>query len=142
MESCTLLPPRCFSNCEDVSMSGKLFDLLSTHTYDGEGKVALPKHLHNLPSMIHEEDEFSDEQASLLLAYTLRKSPFCWVLRLPADIVNSLSTSVILLKTHSIILIQTIFTGNYYNNGGLYMNPLFIFSSASMTCSFKLRGAR
>jgi len=39
--------------------------------------------------MLHEEDEFSDEQASLLLAYTLRESPFHWVLSLPADTVHS-----------------------------------------------------
>lgn len=52
-----------------------------------------------------------------------------------------LSTSMILLKTHSIILIQTILTRNCYNNGRLHMNPLLIFSNTSMTCSFKLRGA-
>ena len=39
--------------------------------------------------MIYEEDEFSDEQAGSLLAYTLRESPFCWVLSLPANIVHS-----------------------------------------------------
>jgi len=61
MESCILLPPRCFSNREDVSISEKLFDLLSTHTYDGEGEVAWPKHLHNFISMIYEEDEFTYE---------------------------------------------------------------------------------
>jgi len=52
------------------------------------------------------------------------------------------STSVILLKTCSIILIQTIFTGNYYCNRGLCMNPLLIFGRASVTYSFKLRRAR
>ena len=40
MDSCTLLPQRCFSNREYVSISGNIFDLLSTHTYDGEGEVA------------------------------------------------------------------------------------------------------
>jgi len=70
-------PPRLFSNREDLYISGKLFDLLSTHTYDGEGEVAWPKHLHSFISMIHEEDELSDKQAGLLLAYTLPKSPFC-----------------------------------------------------------------
>ena len=68
MESCTLHSPRCFSKLEDVSISGKLLDLLSTHMYDGEGEVAWPENLHNFLSMIHEEDEFSDEKASLLLA--------------------------------------------------------------------------
>jgi len=57
--------------------------------YDGEGEVAWPEHLHNFLSMIHEEDEFSNEQACLLLAYTLRESPFHWVLSLPPDIVHS-----------------------------------------------------
>ena len=89
MKSCILLPPRCFLNHEDVSISGKIFELLSTHTYDGEGKVAWLEHLHNFLSMIHEEDEFSDEQVGLLLVYTLRESPFHWVLSLPADTVHS-----------------------------------------------------
>ena len=53
-----------------------------------------------------------------------------------------LSTFVILLKTLSIILIQTILVGNCYSNGRLHMNRLLIFGSASMTCSFKLRGPR
>ena len=81
--------PRCFSNHEDVSISGKIFDLLSTHMYDGDGKVAWPEHAPNFFSMIHEEDEFSNEHASLLLAYTLRESPFRWVLSLPVDTVHS-----------------------------------------------------
>lgn len=88
MESCTLLPLRFFPNREDVSISGKLFDLLSTHTYDGEGEVALPEHLYNFNFMIYEEDEFSDEQASLMLAYTLHESLFCWVISLSADTVH------------------------------------------------------
>ena len=89
MESCTLIPPRSFSNCEDVSFSGKLFDPLSTHMYDGEGEVAWLEHLYNFPFMIYEEDEFSDEKADLLLACTLRESPFYWVLSLPTNIVHS-----------------------------------------------------
>ena len=76
MESCILLPPRFFSNSEDVSISRKLFNLLSTHTYDGEGEMAWPEYLHNFLSMINEEDEFTDEQANLMLAFTLHKSPF------------------------------------------------------------------
>lgn len=54
---------------------------------------------------------------------------------------SHLSTSVILLKTHSIILIQTILTRSCYSNGGFCMNQLLIFGSASLTCSFKLWGA-
>lgn len=57
--------------------------------YNGEGEVACSEHLHKFLSMIHEEDEFSDEQAHLLLAYTLRESPFHWVRSLPTDIVHS-----------------------------------------------------
>jgi len=57
--------------------------------YDGDGKVAWPEHAPNFFSMIHEEDEFSNEHASLLLAYTLRESPFRWVLSLPVDTVHS-----------------------------------------------------
>ncbi len=98
MEACILLPPSCFSNHEDVSISGKLFDLLSTHTYDGEGEVAWPEDLHNFLSMIHEEDEFTDEHASLLLAFTLRESPFRWVLNLLTDIVHSFEHFCDLIK--------------------------------------------
>ena len=76
-------------NQEDVSISGKIFNLFSTHRYDGEGEVAWPEHLHNFLSMIHEEDELSDEQVSLLLAYTLCESPFHWVLNLLADTMHS-----------------------------------------------------
>lgn len=52
-----------------------------------------------------------------------------------------LSTSVIVLKTRSIILIHTILAKNCYSNGGLHMNSSLIFGSASVTCSFKLRRA-
>jgi len=89
MESCTLPPPKYFSNHEDVSITGNIFNLLSTHAYDGEGEVAWPMHLHNFLSMLHEEDEFSDEEASLLLSYALHKSPFCWVISLLTDTVHS-----------------------------------------------------
>lgn len=58
MEYCTLLPLRCFSNREDVSISGKLFVLLSTDTHDGEGKAAWLEHLYYFIFMIYEEDEF------------------------------------------------------------------------------------
>ena len=39
--------------------------------------------------MLYEEDEFTDEHARLLLAYTLRESPFHWVLSLPTDTIYS-----------------------------------------------------
>ena len=60
--------PRSFSNREDVSILGKLFDLFSTHTYDGEGEVAWPERLYKFIFMMYEEDEFSEEHAGLLLA--------------------------------------------------------------------------
>lgn len=47
-------------------------------------------------------------------------------------------TFVILLNTHSIILIQTILTGNCYNNRGPRINPLLIFGSAFVTYNLKL----
>lgn len=40
--------------------------------------------------MLHEEDGCSDEQPSLLLAYTLRESPHRWLYNLLADNVHSL----------------------------------------------------
>ena len=92
-------------NLEDVSILVKLFDLLFTHMYDGEGEVAWPKHLYNFLFMIYEEDEFTNKHVSLLLTYTLHESPFRCVLNLPADTCTHVSTSVILLKTHFIILI-------------------------------------
>jgi len=48
-------------------------------------KLAWPEYLHDFLSMFLEEDEFSDEQAALLLAYTLNESPFRWFLNLAAD---------------------------------------------------------
>ena len=89
MEICILLPSRCFSNRKDLYISGKIFNLFSTHMYDGEGKVALPEHLHSFLSMIYEEDEFTDEHVDLLLAFTLCESPFCWVLSLLSDTMHS-----------------------------------------------------
>jgi len=64
----------------------------------------------------------------------------CWYYQLTPR--THVSTYVILLKTHSIILIQTILTRNCDNNGGLCMNPILIFGSASATYSFKLQGDR
>jgi len=46
--------------------------------------------LHDFLAMFHEEDGCSNEQANLLLAYTLRKSPLQWLCSLPADSVHSL----------------------------------------------------
>jgi len=89
MESFTLLLLRCFSNHEDVSITGEFFDLLSNFTYDGEGEVAWPEYLHDFISMLHEEDYFSDEQDSLMVAYTLRESPFHWLFNLPTDTMHS-----------------------------------------------------
>ena len=51
--------------------------------------MAWPEHLHNFLSMIYEEDEFTNKQASLMLAFTLRESPFFWVLSLPTNTVHS-----------------------------------------------------
>ena len=53
-----------------------------------------------------------------------------------------LSNFVISMKTLSIILIQAILTKNYCINGRLRMNRSWIFGNASLTCNFKLRGAR
>ena len=75
MELFTLIPPRCFSNVESITITREFFDHLSTYTYDGEGKVAWPEFLHDFISMLHEEDGCFDKQASLLLAYTLCESP-------------------------------------------------------------------
>ena len=75
MDSCTLLPQRCFSNHEDVTITREFFEYFSTYMYDGEGEVAWPEYLHDFLSILHEEDGCSDKQAILLLAYTLRESP-------------------------------------------------------------------
>ena len=90
MDSCTLLPPRCFLNHEDVTIMSEFFDHLSTYTYDGEGKVARHDYLHEFLSMLHEEDGCSDEQSSLLLAYTLRESQHRWLFNLSVESMHSL----------------------------------------------------
>jgi len=56
---------------------------------DCEGKVAWLEYLHDFLSMLHEEDEFFDEHAGLLLAYTIHEFLFCWLLILPADSMHS-----------------------------------------------------
>jgi len=142
MESCILIPPRCFANREDVSISGKLFDLLSTHTYDGEGEVAWLEHLHNFLSMIYEEDEFTNKQASLLLVFTLRESPFRWVLSLPANSMHSCE--------HFCDIVEDTFLhfDPYHLDWKLLQqwrapHEFFIdFWSTSMTYCFKFPGAR
>lgn len=90
MESCTFLPPRCFSNPEDVTITREFFDHLYTYTYDGEGEVAWHDFLHDYICMLHEEDGCSNEQASLFLAYKLCESPHRWLCSLPANRVHSL----------------------------------------------------
>jgi len=69
---------------------GIFFDLFSTHMYDGEGKVDWPKYLLDFLFMLHEEDGYSDEHASLFLAHTLCESPRWWMLSIPANRVHSL----------------------------------------------------
>jgi len=75
MDSCTLLPPRCFLNHEDVTIMREFLDHLSIDTYDGEGEVAWPELSHDFLSMHHEEYGCSNEHVIFLLAYTLCKSP-------------------------------------------------------------------
>jgi len=58
--------------------------------YDGEGELAWSVLLHDFLAILDEEDGCSDEQASLLLAYTLRESPHRWLCSLPTDSVHSL----------------------------------------------------
>ena len=52
MDSCTLLPPRCFSNHEYVTITREFFNLLSTYKYDGEGEVAWPEHLDDFHALM------------------------------------------------------------------------------------------
>ena len=65
-------------------------NLLSGFMSDGEGKVAWPKYLHAFLALLHEDDGCHDEQAHLLLAYTLYESPHRWLCNIPADNVHSL----------------------------------------------------
>jgi len=48
-------------------------DLLSYFMYDGEGEVSWPKYLEDFSAFL--VDKFYAEESSVLLAYTLRKSP-------------------------------------------------------------------
>jgi len=122
MDSCTLLPLQCFQNHEDVTIMREFFNHLSTCTYDGEGEVAWLEYLYDFISMIHEEDGCSDEQANLLLAYTLRESPLQWLFNLLLIECTHLSTFVISLKTLYIILNHTILTKKCYKNGRICIN--------------------
>lgn len=142
MDSFTIFRPRCFSNHEDVTIRREFFDLLSTYMYDVEGKIPQLEYLHGFISILQEEDGCSNKQVSMLLAYTLRESPLQCCAAYQMIVCTHLNTFVISLKTLSIILVQTILTRNYYSNGRLCMNQLWIFGSTSMTCNFKLRGAR
>ena len=101
-----------FLNQEDVTITREFFDHLSTYTYDGEGEVAWPEFLHDFLSMLHEEDGCSDEQANLLLAYTLVNPHISGCAAYWLTACTCLSTFVISLKTLSIILVQNILTKN------------------------------
>ena len=68
----------------------ELFDLLSEFTYDSEGEVACPVFLQNFVAMLDKADEYSDEEASPLLAYTLRESPLAWCCSLLVGSMHSL----------------------------------------------------
>ena len=90
--------------------------------------------------MIYEEDEFSDELVCCLHTH-FANIHFVGCSAYQMTPCTHLSNFVISLKIRSIILIQTILTGNCYSNGRLHMNPLLIFGCAFVTCSFKLRRA-
>lgn len=47
------------------------FDLFLEFTYDGEGEVACPKYLQDFYAFLDDVDDFSNEEASLLLAHTV-----------------------------------------------------------------------
>jgi len=75
MDFVTLTPPRCFLHVKPLNITREFFDIFFGFTYDGEGEVAWPMFLQELFSMLEKKDEFFDEEASLLLSYTLRESP-------------------------------------------------------------------
>ena len=58
--------------------------------YDGEGEVAWPVLLYDFLSILDEDDGCFDKQTSMLLAYTLRKSPLHWLCILLVDSMLSL----------------------------------------------------
>jgi len=88
--SCVPFQAPCYHRFPSGTFTQLSVDLLSTYTYDGEGEVPWPEFLHNFLSMLHEEDGCFDEQASLLLAYTLHESPHRWLCNLPTDSMHSL----------------------------------------------------
>jgi len=75
MDYVKITHPQCFSHVKPLNITREFFDLLSEFIYDGEGKVALPMFLQDFFAMLDKEDGCFDEEASLLLAYTLRESP-------------------------------------------------------------------
>lgn len=68
-------------------------------TYDGEGEVAWPVYLQDFYEFLDDADDFSDEEASLLLAYTLCESPQCWCWSLPPSSVHSLEQVFYLIES-------------------------------------------
>lgn len=53
-------------------------DLLSEFMYDGEGRVAWPKYLEDVYAFHEDANEFHAEEVSVLLSYTIYKSPLRW----------------------------------------------------------------
>jgi len=110
--------------------------------YDGDGEVAWPEHLHNFPSMIHEEDEISDQHASFFPSYTLRESPFCWVLSLSVDTMHSFAQFCDLIEDTFYHFDLDHLDQKLLQQRRARMNPLLIFGSTFVTCSFELQGAK
>ena len=121
---------------------GKLFNLFSAHVYDDEGEVAYPStYITSFPWFMRKMSSLMNRPVCCLHSH-IANAHFIGFSAYQLTLCTHVNTYVILFKTHSIILIQTIFTGNCYKNGALHMNLLLIFGNASVTYSFKLRRAR
>lgn len=74
MNTITLIRSRLFFNDEPIGITWYFSDLFSEFMYDDEGKVLWPVYLQYFFSMLENEDECFDEEASMLLSYTLCES--------------------------------------------------------------------
>jgi len=67
--------------------------------YDGEGEVAWHAYLQDFFAILENADKYTDEEASLLLAYTLLESPLRWCWSLPLGSMHSLEKLCDLIKS-------------------------------------------
>jgi len=77
----------------------EFYDLLSEFTYDGEGKVAWPEHLHEFLAFLEDAEEFDEVEVNVLLSITLHECPQRWCPNLPHNCMHSFKNFNDLIKS-------------------------------------------